>query len=102
MKFIFIKFVITNLETFFIVQEHEPIMLSILFILITGVSAVEHKKVKLSEVSTLVLREGEMTTGRRSAPIPQLNCVGHLCHIKPQEIVCHNQGTDGNDVVWKC
>ena len=33
-------------------------------------------KVLLRDVQVLTLRQGQMTTGRRSSPVPQLNCVG--------------------------
>ena len=36
----------------------------------------DEKKIKLKDVHVLTLHEGQMTTGRRSSPVPQLNCVG--------------------------
>jgi len=34
------------------------------------------QKVLLRDVQTLTLHKGRMTTGRRSSPVPQVNCVG--------------------------
>ena len=34
------------------------------------------KKIKLKDVNVLTLHAGQMTSGRRSSPVPQLNCVG--------------------------
>ena len=33
-------------------------------------------KVLLRDVQVLTLKSGQMTTGRRSSPVPQLKCVG--------------------------
>lgn len=35
-----------------------------------------HQKVLLRDVQTLTVHKGRMTTGRRSSPVPQVNCVG--------------------------
>ena len=46
-----------------------------------------------------------MTNGRRSAPVPQLNCVGGTagCNaFKPQVVQCYNRGFDGQDYQWEC
>eukprot|EP01086_Lenisia_limosa_P008863 TRINITY_DN3133_c0_g1_i2.p1 TRINITY_DN3133_c0_g1~~TRINITY_DN3133_c0_g1_i2.p1 ORF type:complete len:153 (+),score=2.99 TRINITY_DN3133_c0_g1_i2:88-546(+) len=61
-----------------------------------------HKKVLLTDVSTLTLRQGEMTTGRRSAPVPQLSCVGGCNYVQLETVQCTNKGSDGVDVQWKC
>ena len=41
-----------------------------------------------------------MTTGRRSSPVPQLNCIGGTAAkaFKPDVVQCKNVGTDGIDV----
>ncbi|KAF9186039.1 hypothetical protein BGZ51_002283 [Haplosporangium sp. Z 767] len=45
-----------------------------------------------------------MTTGRRTSPVPQLNCVGgNACgDFEPEVVQCTNTGFDGSDVQWKC
>lgn len=42
--------------------------------------------------------------GRRSAPVPQLNCVGGSARgrFKPRAVQCVKQGFDGTDYQWKC
>jgi len=35
-----------------------------------------NQKVLLQDVRTLTLHRGRMTTGRRTSPVPQLNCIG--------------------------
>ena len=73
-----------------------------LFTLFFTAAMAEHTKVKLSEVQTLILRDGEMTTGRRSSPVPQLSCHGEYCSVRPSEVVCRNIGSSGKDPSWKC
>jgi len=45
-----------------------------------------------------------MTTGRRSSPVPQLNCIGGSARglFNPQVVQCYNRGSDGLDVQWEC
>ncbi|GBG26182.1 Store-operated calcium entry-associated regulatory factor [Hondaea fermentalgiana] len=44
-----------------------------------------------------------MTTGRRSAPVPQLTCVGGDCSFEPDVVQCRNVGTDSyGEVQWAC
>ncbi|XP_075722177.1 store-operated calcium entry-associated regulatory factor-like [Rhipicephalus microplus] len=61
-------------------------------------------RVKLTDVQTLTLRQGQYTTGRRSHPVPQLNCRGGSagCQDQPSVVQCYNRGTDGRDVQWEC
>uniref|UniRef100_A0A4D5RS05 Store-operated calcium entry-associated regulatory factor n=1 Tax=Ixodes scapularis TaxID=6945 RepID=A0A4D5RS05_IXOSC len=63
-----------------------------------------HRKVKLSDVKTLTLSQGSYTTGRRSSPIPQLQCVGGSagCTSLPPTVQCYNKGSDGIDIQWEC
>ncbi|VDN23166.1 unnamed protein product [Gongylonema pulchrum] len=49
-------------------------------------------KVRLTDVTTLTLHQGQYTTGRRSPSIPQIQCV----------VQCYNRGFDGLDVQWEC
>ena len=61
-------------------------------------------KVLLRDIQVLTLRQGQMTTGRRSSPVPQLNCVGGSAQgqFTPQVVQCYNRGWDGQDVQWEC
>lgn len=60
--------------------------------------------VRLSELQTLTLYNGRMTAGRRSSPVPQINCVGGTAVGKyaPPVIQCKNMGSDGTDIQWEC
>ncbi|KAI8609945.1 hypothetical protein BC830DRAFT_1051782, partial [Chytriomyces sp. MP71] len=62
------------------------------------------KKVLLEDIQVLTLSRGKMTTGRRSAPVPQIKCVGgDACSSATIErIQCYNRGFDGRDVNWEC
>ena len=57
-------------------------------------------KVRLKDVQVLTLKDGKMTTGHRSSPVPQLNCVGGSAQgkFRPQVVQCKNMGWDGQDV----
>lgn len=63
-------------------------------------------KVLLEKVTALTLEQGKMTNGRRSAPVPQLKCVGGSAGCsytnQPRVVQCHNRGFDGYDVQWEC
>lgn len=63
-------------------------------------------RVKLSEVKALTFTYGSRTTGRRSDPIDQLQCVGGvsgLCdQYHPTSVLCQAVGHDGTDIVWRC
>ncbi|KHJ90573.1 hypothetical protein OESDEN_09583 [Oesophagostomum dentatum] len=65
---------------------------------------VTNDKVLLRDVNAITLREGQYTTGRRSAPVPQLKCVGGSAkgQYKPRIVQCVKQGFDGIDYQWKC
>lgn len=61
--------------------------------------------VLLRDIQALTLYKGRYTTGRRSSPVPQLQCVGGSagCHsFVPEVVQCHNKGWDGVDVQWEC
>merc|ERR1719348_1625289 len=55
-----------------------------------------YEKVLLKEVQVLTLREGAMSSGRRSSPVPQLSCVGGSAGCRgedlPQVAQCYNMG----------
>jgi hypothetical protein len=63
-----------------------------------------YKKVLLKDISTLTLYASKITTGRRSSPIPQLQCIGGDACVEGRDLVmqCQNVGWDGVDVNWKC
>jgi len=69
-----------------------------------GTSSNEKNRVRLQDVQVLTLHQGKMTTGRRSSPVPQLNCVGGSAKgmFNPQVVQCSNRGWDGLDVQWEC
>ncbi len=56
-------------------------------------------RVRLADVSVLTLRQGAMTTGRRSSPVPQIKCVGGTAsgRFSPVTVQCYNRGFDGSD-----
>ena len=64
------------------------------------------KRVLLKDVQAITLREHEMTTGRRSSPMPQLQCVNQgsasCSGNKPKMVQCLNRGSDGVDIQWEC
>merc|ERR1712038_394763 len=69
-----------------------------------GFGSKDPGKVLLKDVQVLTLKAGQMTTGRRSSPVPQLNCVGGSAqgHFNPQAVQCYSRGFDGQDVQWEC
>jgi len=60
--------------------------------------------VLLSDVQTLTLHNGRMTTGRRSSPVPQATSIGGTAQgqYTPSSIQCTNKGWDGVDAQWEC
>lgn len=50
---------------------------------------------------SIMLHAGSMTTGRRSRPVPQLECKLN-CDGAPDVVQCINVGGDGYNVNWKC
>ena len=61
-------------------------------------------RIKLKDIQVLTLHHGQWTTGRRTRPVPQLQCIGGtaMCKTLPQTIQCYNRGTDGVDIQWEC
>lgn len=59
---------------------------------------------KLKDVEVLTLQQGRYTTGRRSSPVPQLQCLGGSagCYDAPAVVQCYNRGSDGQDIQWEC
>lgn len=59
-------------------------------------------RVLLTDVQTLTLSRDEYTTGRRSNPVPQIECESGCYDFTPDVVQCYNRGSDGFDVNWKC
>jgi hypothetical protein len=58
-------------------------------------------RILLQDVQVLTLRRGEMTTGRRNNPIPQLTCISGKAlreSNRVNSIQCKNVGFDGEDI----
>jgi len=64
--------------------------------------AANSNSIKLTDIKALTLKAGHQTTARRSAPVPQLICLGNFCDHAPDTVQCTNVGTDGIDAQWKC
>lgn len=64
----------------------------------------EAQRVLLRDVTSITLNRGVYTNGRRSAPVPQLQCTGGTANGKyaPKTVQCYNRGFDGVDVQWEC
>ncbi|KAK8846605.1 hypothetical protein IAR55_005691 [Kwoniella newhampshirensis] len=62
------------------------------------------KKVPLKAIKTLTFYADQVTTARRTSPIPQLTCVGKACKsFQPEVVQCTNMGDDGfAGVQWRC
>jgi len=59
--------------------------------------------VPIRDIEYLTFHRGELTTGRRERPVPQLICTTKWGGKNEFEsIVCKNMGWDGTDVVWQC
>ena len=63
-------------------------------------------RVLLTDVKAITLYNGQMTTGRRTSPVPQLSCIGGTAGCygshQPRTVQCLNRGSDGMDVQWEC
>lgn len=64
----------------------------------------EQQGVLLRDVQVLTLHRGRYTTARRTAAVPQLQCIGGSagCSDIPEVVQCYNRGWDGYDVQWQC
>ncbi|XP_067839504.1 store-operated calcium entry-associated regulatory factor [Heptranchias perlo] len=65
----------------------------------------DSERVLLREVQVLTLYSGRYTNGRRTTPVPQLQCVGGTAGCSafyPEVVQCYNKGWDGYDVQWEC
>ncbi|XP_053556730.1 store-operated calcium entry-associated regulatory factor [Bombina bombina] len=65
----------------------------------------QHERVLLRDIQALTLYADRYTNARRSAPIPQMKCIGGSAGcsaVVPQVVQCYNRGWDGIDVQWEC
>lgn len=80
-------------------------IVSLFILILTITNARPLDKILLKDVNGLTLNQGQYTTGRRSSPIHQLNCIGGTAkseNYKVKTIQCTNTGFDGKDYNWKC
>ncbi|KAI1703546.1 SOCE-associated regulatory factor of calcium homoeostasis domain-containing protein [Ditylenchus destructor] len=70
----------------------------------SSIAFAEAQRVLLRDVTSITLNRGVYTSGRRSAPVPQLQCTGGTANGKysPKTVQCYNRGFDGVDVQWEC
>lgn len=78
------------------------ILYGLIFIGTCGIAFARSDKVLLSDIQTLTLSRNSYTTGRRSDPVPQIDCTSGCYDFVPDVIQCYNKGSDGYDVNWKC
>lgn len=79
----------------------------LIFFLVGYVVAYNGDAILLDDVKAITLRAGEYTNGRRTAPIPQLNCVGGSARsrweLQPDVVQCVNVGKDSRgNIQWEC
>ncbi|KAI0353786.1 DUF1183-domain-containing protein [Trametes cingulata] len=60
-------------------------------------------RIALAKIPALTFYKDKLTRARRTAPIPQLTCVGTPCKLyQPDVVRCVNIGGSDTDVDWKC
>lgn len=47
-----------------------------------GTASADANRVLLRDITSLTLQRGEYTSGRRSSPVPQLECIGGTAYGK--------------------
>lgn len=75
------------------------------FVSLSSLHKTEGEKILLKDVKVISLYQNQMTTARRSTPVPQLKCIGGSagCHaFVPKQVHCYNKGLDGNNILWDC
>lgn len=79
-------------------------LLLFLSVYIVHSDASKKNKIKLRDIEVITLRHGHWTTGRRTRPVPQLQCIGgtNRCKFLPQVVQCYNRGFNGEDIQWEC
>ena len=91
---------------------HRPTVLTLLTLLLatllptTALKSKSSNAVLLSKIRTLTVRTDRLTSSRRIAPIPQLNCIGGNAQglYSIDVLRCKNSGSeyDAEDVQWTC
>lgn len=71
-------------------------------VVLTLVSVASASKALLRNIEVLTFYRNEYTTGRRSKPLPQIDCERGCSQFTPDEVQCYNRGFDGFDVNWEC
>jgi len=77
---------------------------TIILLCLTVLAVAANQAVLLRDVTSITLYRGQQTTGRRSSPVPQLQCVGGTAAGKfsPKVVQCYNRGFDGRNPQWEC
>jgi hypothetical protein len=89
-----------------ILVNYLPLLFTLLSL--TFAAAPGQDAILLSNVQTLTLHGGRMTSHRRVSPVPQLKCVGpssRICNLYSIDTMrCTNQGHayDEEDIEWTC
>lgn len=84
-----------------------PFLLALLYLTSTADAARKPSNaILLSQVKSLTLKDGALTSSRRVSPIPQLKCVGGggCKHYSIDVMRCKNAGSDygPEDIQWTC
>ena len=59
-------------------------------------------RVALAKIKSLTFYKDSLTAARRTAPVPQLKCLGKACSLYTPDVVrCVNVGGEGTEVDWK-
>ena len=82
-------------------------VLSLLSIIIfTEAQQLVSESIRIQDIKSLTLYKGQVTTSRRTQPIPQLKCIGGTAYKDPYPgpdvVQCFNKGTDGLTINWQC
>lgn len=71
-----------------------------------SVACLYAQKMQLKDVKSMTFYYDRWTTGKRTAPVLQLDCVGgdacSLSNYLPTVVQCQNVGMNGYEVQWKC
>ncbi|KAL9654813.1 hypothetical protein ABK040_008606 [Willaertia magna] len=76
-------------------------LLSILLIINYSLQ-IDENSIHMQDIEVLTLKRDSYTTGRRSASIPQLNCLYTPDGYQVDVVQCKNTGWDGIQFNWKC
>ncbi|ARF12171.1 protein of unknown function DUF1183 [Klosneuvirus KNV1] len=94
-----------------IIFQMKPLLTLLVFLIITTISVHAINKyfsndaIHMKDIKVLTFQKGKFTTGRRSNPIQQLNCIGGTAQSKSytvENVQCTNSGFNGKTYDWKC